>query len=378
MAFPLSQSDKFKELSSRMSEPFKLIGDLKSQGHKMAGVLCTYVPEEVIMAGGFSPIRLVTGASNSTSQMHKLHANYCSYAKSCAAAAIEGKFGDLDALIGATSCVPKIRLFEAWNYYKPTPFNFIVDTPRTMSEKGFELYRDELVDLFGKLKEQSKVEAGDAELKDAIQKVNKLREVLRKFAALRQEDNIVLGGSEMHTITLAAQTLPKDEAIETLNEILDEAKSMEGKKPAKRLIFSGSIAETNQIYDMIETNCQAAIVADDECIGSRYYEGPVNLDDGASPIDAIANRYLSGRMPCSRDFGVEKRIDNIKQLYKDYRADGVLHFSLKFCDLYQYDAPVIRRALIEAEIPLNLIEVDDPSGGLGPERTRLEAFLEML
>jgi benzoyl-CoA reductase/2-hydroxyglutaryl-CoA dehydratase subunit BcrC/BadD/HgdB len=59
-------------------------------------------------------------------------------------------------------------------------------------------------------------------------------------------------------------------------------------------------------------------------------------------------------------------------------ARGVIGHTVKFCDPYLARLPMIRDALREANLPLLMLEGDCTLGSMGQQRTRLEAFIEML
>lgn len=54
----------------------------------------------------------------------------------------------------------------------------------------------------------------------------------------------------------------------------------------------------------------------------------------------------------------EMRLDNIMQLAKDYKIDGVVYYALQFCDPYTIEAFGVRKALEEAGMPFLYIETD--------------------
>jgi benzoyl-CoA reductase/2-hydroxyglutaryl-CoA dehydratase subunit BcrC/BadD/HgdB len=59
-------------------------------------------------------------------------------------------------------------------------------------------------------------------------------------------------------------------------------------------------------------------------------------------------------------------------------ARGVIGHILKFCDPYLARLPFVRETLKEAHLPLLLLEGDCTLRSIGQQRTRIEAFIEML
>ncbi|MBO8138679.1 MAG: 2-hydroxyacyl-CoA dehydratase [Desulfotomaculum sp.] len=72
------------------------------------------------------------------------------------------------------------------------------------------------------------------------------------------------------------------------------------------------------------------------------------------------------------------RIDDIIRLAKEYKADGVIYYTLQFCHTYGIEYRAAERALQEAGIPVLRIESDYSDEDAGQIQTRVQAFLEMI
>ena len=72
------------------------------------------------------------------------------------------------------------------------------------------------------------------------------------------------------------------------------------------------------------------------------------------------------------------RIDDLLRMVKEYKIDGVIDCSLKFCCLYDTEKYSVSRALKEAGIPVMGIETDYTDQDAQQLRTRIGAFIEML
>lgn len=70
--------------------------------------------------------------------------------------------------------------------------------------------------------------------------------------------------------------------------------------------------------------------------------------------------------------------DEITTAAKGCGARGVIAHSVKFCDPYFARMPLVQQTLKEAGLPLLIIEGDCSKGSLGQQKTRIEAFAEML
>jgi benzoyl-CoA reductase/2-hydroxyglutaryl-CoA dehydratase subunit BcrC/BadD/HgdB len=76
--------------------------------------------------------------------------------------------------------------------------------------------------------------------------------------------------------------------------------------------------------------------------------------------------------------GIGDRIDWLVKLAEASRADGVVLTTLKYCDSWLYDQPLLTEHLQGAGMGVLTLENDYEWSGLGQMRTRIEAFLETL
>lgn len=74
----------------------------------------------------------------------------------------------------------------------------------------------------------------------------------------------------------------------------------------------------------------------------------------------------------------DRRIDNILELARDFRVDGVVYYTLQFCHGFNIEKYKIQQALKKAGIPLLAIETDYSGSDVEQIGLRVDAFLEML
>ena len=147
----------------------------------------------------------------------------------------------------------------------------------------------------------------------------------------------------------------------------------------KRILITGTpMAIPNwKLHHIIETS-GAAVVCEETCTGTRYFENLV--DESKTTLEeqyhAIAERYMGINCACfTPNTG---RIDDILRLAKEYNVDGVIDVNLKFCCLYDTEGYTVEAALKEQGIPVLGIETDYTDADAEQLRTRIEAFVEML
>jgi benzoyl-CoA reductase/2-hydroxyglutaryl-CoA dehydratase subunit BcrC/BadD/HgdB len=65
-------------------------------------------------------------------------------------------------------------------------------------------------------------------------------------------------------------------------------------------------------------------------------------------------------------------------LVADFKVHGVICYTLKFCDTFLYDVPLLKKRLDAENIPSLFLDSDYTPGTMGRLKTRIEAFLELL
>ena len=132
-----------------------------------------------------------------------------------------------------------------------------------------------------------------------------------------------------------------------------------------------------KLHHIIETS-GAAVVCEETCTGTRYFENEVPETGGSldEQFAAIADRYM--KINCACFTPNTDRTKDIIRLAKEYKVDGVIDVNLKFCCLYDTEGYSVEQALKEEGIPVLGIETDYTDADAEQLRTRIEAFVEML
>jgi benzoyl-CoA reductase/2-hydroxyglutaryl-CoA dehydratase subunit BcrC/BadD/HgdB len=118
-----------------------------------------------------------------------------------------------------------------------------------------------------------------------------------------------------------------------------------------------------------------SIVADDLCIGSRYFWDLV--EPASDPIRSLADRYQM-RIACPCKHPSEERMERILDEVKKYRVEGVISIVQKYCDTHLFEYPYMKDVLEKNDIPFLYLETEDRMGEEGQFKTRVQAFIEML
>jgi bzd-type benzoyl-CoA reductase N subunit len=368
---------KIRELCGNFPQA-KAILDWKKEGKKVAGWVCTYVPEEVIMAAGMLPIRM-TGINRELELEQAnayLYINTCSFARSCMELGLQKQYDYLDGLVAGATCDGSRRLFDVWKNYIPTPFLHILSVPRKFTEDAHQLYLEEVEEFKTRLEEFIQAEITDQGLKEAIEICNETRQLLHQLYELRKLDKPPLSGAEILEITNASYRMPKPQFNELLRQLLTEVEGREalpGDRP--RLMINGSILNNHEFIQAIE-KAGSIVVIDELCTGTRYFWRLVE-EDNLPPLQAIARRYLDNT-PCARMNPWDVRLEHVMNMVKEYRVQGAVTEIIRYCVPYAHDEPLLRHKLNEIGIPVLELDVEYGMGETGQIKTRVEAFLEMI
>jgi benzoyl-CoA reductase/2-hydroxyglutaryl-CoA dehydratase subunit BcrC/BadD/HgdB len=182
----------------------------------------------------------------------------------------------------------------------------------------------------------------------------------------------------MQTLYNAAMTAPFEKSQTRLQQALAEPQSKESENDGIPVFLFGNVLADPAAFSLFES-CGARIIEDDLCTGSRLFN-PLEIDGNKDLVLQIS-RSLMTRPPCARTFDPArplKMADDILARVQASGARGVIGQTLKFCDPYLDRLPMVRETLRQAGIPLLLLEGDCSLGSIEQQRTRIEAFIEML
>lgn len=361
------------------SSPFphsKAIQTWKSQGKKVVGWICTYVPEELIAAAGMLPVRVIGRKAEDIIEADAyLYTNICSFARSCLEVGLKDDYGFLDGIVAGTSCDPIRRLYDVWNTYLTTPFKHILSVPHKVTSDSEAFFAGEIRQLKGLIESHFGVKISEGSLRETIQIYNRGRELLKKLYELRKEEIPLVSGEEVLKVIQASMRMPREDFNEHLERLLDEVSHRRPSTDRRiRLLVAGGMLDSPEFMASVES-LGAWVVGDELCAGSRYFWNQV--DTSLEPIEALAQGYLN-HPPCARMRPFEKRLNFIQEMIREFKADGVISEAIKFCDVYGHDKPLVKEKLETSGIPVLELDLEYGMGSLGQIRTRVEAFLEMI
>ncbi|MBW1962482.1 MAG: 2-hydroxyacyl-CoA dehydratase [Deltaproteobacteria bacterium] len=365
----------------------KELMDEKMAGRKVIGSFCVFVPEEIVRAAGATLVGLCTGAEFATDEVEKLlPRNTCSLIKS----AFGFKLGKVcpyiesaDMIVGENTCDGKKKSYEILNNLVPNLY--VMDLPQMKSDEGRALMKAEYLRFKEAVEKLTGITIDAARLKKGIEIVNNKRKAIHRLSSLRQADPAPISGLDA---LLANQVFFYDNPVrftDSVNKICDELEQRIEKKEGvfpketPRILLSGCpMAVPNWKLPWIIETSGAVIVGEESCVGER---GTRNLtDDSASTVDelmeAVVDRHF--KVDCAIFTPNPDRLNHIEEMVETYKADGVIHYGLQFCQPYLMESMPAEKALEAKNIPTLRIDTDYSMEDLGQLKTRVEAFVEML
>ena len=128
---------------------------------------------------------------------------------------------------------------------------------------------------------------------------------------------------------------------------------------------------------LIETS-GAVIVGEESCVGERgnRWLTEVKGETVDEMLDAITDRYFN--IDCAVFTPNPSRVGYVKEMVKKLHAQGVVHYSLQFCQPYLMESGPVEKELEGSGIPTLRLETDYGQEDAGQLRTRIEAFIERL
>ena len=358
---------------------------LKEQGHKVVGYYCVYAPQELAVAAGAVPVALCATKEEPIADGEKhLPRNFCPLIKSSYGFAVTDKcpfFLHSDLIVGETTCDGKKKMFELMSTFKPT---HVMNLPPSYSSEADKIYWLAAVkELKSVLEKFLNTEITDEKMSAAITELNQERLLMQQLAETLKHDPVPLSGQDLLKVLWARNFVFNREEFalqvkELIGQLTDMISRGEGAFPtgAKRIVVTGvpTGLGAEKVLKIIE-DCGAAVVYIENCAGMKQYVDLVDTEQ--PPLAAIAEKYL--KTPCSCMSPNPIRLERLRDIVKEYRADGVVDIVWQGCHTYNVESSVLKDYLKrETTAQFLHIETDYSQGDAEQIKTRVQAFLETM
>lgn len=365
------------------------IAEERKAGKKIVGTFCLFVPDEIIFAADADRIILCGGKNNTISIAEEyLPRNLCPLVKSsfgsivnssCSGVGSCPHFGLVDMVVAENTCDSKKKMYELLRDYVPT---YVIDLPqRPDSPEALNYFLVELNKFKSAMERLTGNKVTAEQLKQEIESSNEIRKLFHRLYDLRKIDPPAISGLDMLKILQKQYFLSPDELKKSLLMLIREVEQRKtDREPADRerrprIMASGCpmAGGNTKVPEIIESK-GGVIVAEESCTGTRSFWDLV--DEKKDPMLALAERYI--KIPCSCMSPNDMRIDNIIELSREFKVDGVVYYTLQFCHGYNIERYKIQQALKKKGIPMLAIETDYGDSDIEQIGLRVDAFMEML
>jgi benzoyl-CoA reductase/2-hydroxyglutaryl-CoA dehydratase subunit BcrC/BadD/HgdB len=318
--------------------------------------LTSTIPVEVVLAAGLKPLDLnnlfvtspVCGQLLNQAERAGFAHNTCAWIKGIYSTALNHGVKSVIAVTGG-DCSNTLALAEVLERrgIRIIPFDY----PRDRNRESLRTQINALAERLGTT--WPKVE----EAKDRLDRV---RKKLRELDSLTYREGLV-SGFENHLFLVTSSDFGSDvDTYESrLDQFLGEARKRDAATAGVRVGFLGVPPILDGIHEFLESIGCSVVFNEVQ----RQFSIPSEDSD-------LVTRYLEYTYP----YGIEARIEDIREAAQERRLDGLIHYTQTFCHRQIYDL-IFRESF---PLPLLTIEGDRPGKVDSRTQIRLESFVEML
>lgn len=361
--------------------------DAKAEGKIVVGSFCVFVPEELVIAANGISVGLCTGAEFGFAEAEKyLPRNTCSLIKSAFGFKLSGVCPYMEAsdlIVGENTCDGKKKSYEEFNNIIDNLY--VMDLPQTKSDSGKALLKAEYKKFIKALEKTSGTTITVESLKKGIEIVNNKRAAIHRLAALRKAAPVPISGLDGLLINQIFFYDDPERFTASVHKLCDELEvriqqniGVADKDAARFLVSGCPMAVPNWKLPSIIEGAGAVIVGEESCVGER---GTRNLTAASGEtlddlIDNIVDRYF--QIDCAIFTPNSERREHVQEMMEAYNADGVVHYSLQFCQPYDIESRSLEQKLEEQGVPVLNLVTDYSAEDVGQLSTRVEAFIERI
>jgi benzoyl-CoA reductase/2-hydroxyglutaryl-CoA dehydratase subunit BcrC/BadD/HgdB len=202
--------------------------------------------------------------------------------------------------------------------------------------------------------------------------------LLEQISLLRQSERPPISGKEFARLNHASFYADNSTMVEVLNSLYSELKEREANIPRARILLTGSTLAMGdyKVLDLVEAT-GGAVVVEEFAEGMRHYWEKVKPDGDL--MERLADRYFRNRVPPAWFRPSRERIDFVLKLARDFSVDGIIWYQLMYRDSYDIQSFYFQKILEqETKIPMLKVQSDYDTSEIGPLRTRIETFIEVI
>jgi benzoyl-CoA reductase/2-hydroxyglutaryl-CoA dehydratase subunit BcrC/BadD/HgdB len=303
----------------------------------------------------------------------------CTFHRNAAGLELQDLFPE-GAVYVATSNVCDIaaQMLASFAYQNGKEF-LLVDVPPSYDEDSIDYVEAQLRDLVDRLGAATGLSYDEERLRETIRLSNAAREYYQEVRRLRRSQPAPLrGSSQLNQLGLIVTAFGTQAAVDFYRALRDYTQD---------LVSRGASEQENQRYRLYWMHLKPYFPTDlmswleDELGVIIVFEEASNVWweplDEERPLRGVAERILS----VYYNGPIERRLETTLRCVREFDAQGVVQFHHWGCRQSTGALRVMRDELRKEGIPFLQLDgdcIDEANLQMGPLRTRVEGFLEML
>jgi benzoyl-CoA reductase/2-hydroxyglutaryl-CoA dehydratase subunit BcrC/BadD/HgdB len=368
--------------------------DAKARGKHIVGMMCEYTPRELIMAAEAVPVCLCGGSAQMIGPAEEhLPANLCPLIKSTYGYHVQraNPFLEMaDLIVAETTCDGKKKMYELMAL---TRTMHVLELPQKPNDSdAMTHWISELRKLKARLEEAFHVTITDEKVRGAIRTMNRERALRRQLAGLMRSERPPLTGRQLlqfksNISGICADLAQYTRALELYGANGSESRasvparpetSCEDARPTKtkvRVLMTGVpvVHGAERVVEIIESH-GGLVVCMDNCTGLKPILEDVD-ETAVDPLVALAQKYF--RLPCSVMTKNSRRLEVLRDLAREYRAQCILDLIWQACLTYDVESYFVKKlAETDLRVPYLRIETDYSPSDSARIAMRVEALFE--
>ncbi|MBW8382195.1 MAG: 2-hydroxyacyl-CoA dehydratase family protein [Youngiibacter sp.] len=336
------QSQAFANLKHIYDNRESYLTAEKSKGRKIIGTLGCDVPDEILMAAGYLPVRIYSDPNPNLKDANQyLEFSFDPVVRAQFQKIVDGTYYDLvDRIVISNSTDALIRIYfylREVHHIEPekkVPPIYFIDWLFTRTRMHQVRNEGTIGRFIKEVESWTGITLEDDEIRKASEICNENRRALRRFSELRKGSAAKVNSSEALVVIGSSLFMDKDEHSKLVNQVIEDADTWDDVE-GPRIYMTGSVQENTDLYDLIES-AGGTVVSEDHDWGDRHMDRDVNTS--IDPVRGIVDRYML-RMFSSKKAFVSQRVEALADAVAASEADGVLFYLRIYEDSPSWDFP---------------------------------------
>jgi len=378
--------DMVEELAEAARTRPEKLKEQKEKGIKIVGYTGRFVPEELIYASGAIPYLICKGGQPEPPEavipyMLRFMSPFARSQIGYHLLGIDPVVPILDVIVAQCSDCHEARLADLLEYFQlPTArLGVPPDWKKSISQdyyyRGLTRLREKLEGITGN-------KISDEKLKQSIEFVNRIRDLLDKINLLRKAQPPPIGGYDFIRLNHYSFYCELEDLAKKLNGLYEKLKASESPFPerAPRILLAGHVvASGDYVVPKLIEDSGGVVVTEFLDEGTRQYSWNVKTE-GDLMRNLGETYYLERTPPSIFQPAWDERTTFIKKLVKDFNIDGVIWYQLSFEEIYDMECSIVSKSVEEMKLPFLKLEssYEYARESMGPLTTRIESFIESI